>query len=191
MDASQPLITFEGANDIQEVNIRDRFRRVVLSGPQGKRTEGDIVIRENVGALLAAQSNGLGVYANGSPRHNGTLSSGRGSDDRGSGGQVDGGRHNVGLLNGHRPNDGRSNDSHAISGLSSTANRHRPQQARRNASYGATPPGSPDSSSLPGLPGSPTMTVAEWENEDEDVAKLSLGASASFEHEAEDLIDMA
>lgn len=135
--ASQPLISFDGTNDVQEVKIRDAFRQVTLSGPQEKRTEGAAVIREDVGALVAAGSNS---------------------------GRRNGGR--------------------------SKAYRNGGQQAGRGVSSAATMPGLSGSSSLGGMPASPTMTVAEWE-EDDDVAGLSLGASASSGHEVEDLIDMA
>lgn len=193
--AFQPLITFDGAHSTQEVQIRDEFRQVILSGPQEKRTEGDTIIREDVGALLTGPSNGLGVYTNGSPRQNETSGNGCGNYAIGSwvrtnGGRINGGRPHGSHSHDARSNGGRSNGSRA-GDLGGKANRFWSQQVGRSDSSTASVVGSPDSARLPVLPASPTMTVAEWEKEDEDVAELSLGECASFAHEAEDLIDMA
>lgn len=234
-DASRLLITFDGASDTQEVEIRDKFRKVVLSGPWEKRTQGDTLIRENVEAMPVAHSNGLGVYTDGSTLQNGTSGNDRGKYDSGGGGRANGGRVNGGRPNGSHPNGGRPNGSHPTVSHSngghpnvghSNGSRSNgsginrggfginrgglgisrgglginrggwSQQAGRSDSPAVRMAGSPDSTSLPDPPASPTMTVAEWEKEDEDIAELSLaglslGAPARFGHEAEDLIDMA
>lgn len=194
--ASRPLITFDGASNTQEVQIRDEYRPVILSGPLEKRTEGDAIIRVNVGAMPTAHSIELAVYTDRSRLQNGTSGNGRVNGGRPNGshptvGRSNGTHPNVGRFNGGRSNGSRVNGG----GLGGKANRNQSRQAGRGGSSAAWMAGSPDSTSLTDPPASPTMTVAEWE-EDEDVAEpslagLSLGAPSSFDHEAEDLIDMA